>query len=75
MKFKNRYLQKKFLTKTGGCICGFKLSTSTKAGHEKTQNLTTWFDFTVQQERLFIRNIYSHYDLLKMENLKTLGNF
>ena len=28
-------------------ICGLKLSTSTKEGHEKTQNLTTWFDFAL----------------------------
>ena len=54
------------------CICGFKLSTSTKESHEKTQNLTTWFDFTVQQGRLFLRNIYSQDDLLKMERLKIL---
>ena len=35
-------------SKTCCCICGFKLSTCAKEGHEKTQNLTTWFDFTVQ---------------------------
>ena len=57
------------------CICGFKLSISTKEGHEKTQNLTTWYDFTVQQEHLFLRNIYSQDDLLKMERLKTLKDY
>ena len=41
------------------CICRFKLSTNTKEGHENAKDLTTWFDFTVQQEHLFLRNIYS----------------
>ena len=54
------------------CICGFKLSTNAKEGHEKTQNLTTWFDFIMQQEHLFLKNICSQDDLLKMERLKTL---
>ena len=57
------------------CICGFKLSISTKEGHEKTQNLTTWYDFIVQQEHLFLRNIYSQDDLLKMERLKTVEDY
>ena len=54
------------------CICGFKPSTSAKECHEKTQNLTIWFDFTVKQEHLFLKNICSQDDLLKMERLKTL---
>ena len=57
-------------SKTCCCICGFKLSTNAKECHEKTQNLTTWFDFTVQQEHLFIRNIYDGDDLFKNEKFK-----
>ena len=41
-------------SKTCCCIYGFKLSTSEKEGHKKVQNLTTLYDFTVQQEYLFI---------------------
>ena len=52
------------------CICGFKLSTSPKEGHKKVQNLTTWYDFTVQQEYLLIRSNYEYKDLSQMKNLK-----
>ena len=62
-------------SKTICSVCGFKLSTSVKKGPEKTLNLTTWYDFTVQQEHLFLRNIYSTEDLSKMDNLKTLEDF
>ena len=43
MKSKNKYLQREISEdwfKTCCCICGLKLSTSTKDSHEKTQNLT-----------------------------------
>ena len=44
-------------------------------GPKKVLNLTTWYDLTVQQEYLFLKNIYSSEDFLKMENLKTLIDF
>ena len=56
-----------YWSKTCFCICGFKLSTSTKEGYEKAQDLTTWFDFIVQLGHIFLRNIYGQDDLLKME--------
>ena len=34
-----------------------------------------WYDFTVQQEYLLIRNNYKYEDLSQMENLKSLENF
>ena len=37
-------------------ICNLKLSTSTIEGHDKTQNISTWYDF---KEYLFFKNIYS----------------
>ena len=43
-------------------------------GPKKVLNLTTWHDFTVQQEHLFLKSIYSSEDFLKMENLKTLND-
>ena len=78
MKFKKQVFTKLNpldWSKTCCCICGFKLGTSLKEGQEKTENLTTWFTFTIQQEHLFLRNIYRHDDLLKMENLKTPEHF
>ena len=43
--------------------------------NNKKQNLATWYNFTVQQENLFIRNDYSCDDLLKIEKLKTFEMF
>ena len=44
-------------------------------GPKKVLNLMTWHDFTVQQEHLFLKNIYSSEDFSKLENLKTLNDF
>ena len=55
--------------------CGFMLSVSAREGPEKTLNLMTWYDFTVQQEYLFLKNIYNAEDFEKIENLKTLEDF
>ena len=62
-------------SKTCCCICGFKRSTSAKEGHKKIQNLTTWYNVTIQQEHLLTRNNYEYEDLSQMENLKSLENF
>ena len=51
------------------------MSTITKEGHRKTQNLTNWFDFTVQQKHLFVKTIYSQNDLFKMKRLRTLEDY
>ena len=45
------------LAKIACSICGFKLCLSSYEGHEQTLNLTTWFDFIVQQEYLSLKNI------------------
>ena len=62
-------------SKTCRCICRFQLSSSAKEGHKKVQNLIAFYDFTVQQEYLVIRNNYKYEDLSQMENLKSLQNF
>lgn len=62
-------------SKTCCCICGFLLDTETSHGHEKIEKITAYYDFSVQKEHLFIRNIYSKEDFLSMENLSTLQNY
>lgn len=55
--------------KTTCCICGFLLDTEACEEHQR------WYDFIVEMEHLFIRNIYSDKDLEKMENLKSICNY
>ena len=43
------------------CICGFLLDTEACGEHQR------WYDFIVEMEHLYIRNIYSNKDLEKME--------
>ena len=62
-------------SKTTCSICDFLLSVSAREGPEKTLSLTTWYDFTVQQEYLFLRNMYNAKDFEKMEKLKTPVDF
>ena len=57
------------------CICGFLLVTEAGHGPEKIAKITAWYDFIVQKEHIFIRNIYSREDILSMENLSTLRNY
>lgn len=59
-------------SKTIYCICGFKLFLT---GKDLKKILTTWYDFTVQQGYLFLKNIFSAKDLSEMDNLKTLEDF
>ena len=56
-------------------MCGFMLSLSSREGPEQTLNLTTWIDFIVQQEYLFIKNTYSQEYIDNTDNLKTLEDF
>ena len=42
---------------------------------KKIEKITAYYDFSVQKEHLFIRNIYSKEDFLSMENLSTLQNY
>ena len=62
-------------SKTICSICGFKLFVSNREGPKNPLNLTTWYNFMVQQEYLFLKNIFSAEDLSRMDNLKTLENF
>ena len=55
-------------------ICDLKLSVSLNDGYEKTEKTTAWYDFLVQKEHLFLRNIYSYEDLKKSENISALQN-
>ena len=41
---------------------------------KKTEKTTAWYDFLVQKEHLFLRNIYSYEDLKKSENISALQN-
>lgn len=43
--------------------------------HKKAEKISAWYDFTVQTERLFIRNICSKEETSNMENLSTLENY
>ena len=52
-------------------ICNFKLAVSLNEVHD-TDKLTTWYDFTVQKEHLFLRNIYSEQELKQSERIKDL---
>ena len=45
----------------------FKLCLSFCKGHKETLNLTTWFDFIVQQEYLFLKNIRKCNDFETLE--------
>ena len=61
-------------SKTRCCISGFKLFTSAKEAHKKVQNLATWYDFTVQQEYLLIRDNYEYEDLFPNGKSKVTKN-
>ena len=56
-------------------ICDLKLAVSLSEGYQKTEKLTTWYDFTIQKEHLFLKNIFSYDELKKPENVSTLENF
>ena len=43
--------------------------------HKKTEKITVWYNFVVQQENLFIRKIYSREDILSMQSLSTLKKY
>ena len=51
------------------------LSLSAREEPKRTLNLTTWYDFIVQQEYPFLKNLYSPEDIKKMDSLKTLEDF
>ena len=56
-------------------ICDLKLAISLREEQQKTEKLTTWYNFTIQKEHLFSRNIYSDNELKKYENISTLEKF
>ena len=53
----------------------FFWNTEVSHEHKKTEKITVWYDFVVQQEHLFLRNIYSREDTLSMQSLNTLQNY
>ena len=63
------------LSETCCCICGILLDTEISHKHKKTEKISAWYDFTVQTERLFIRNICSKEETSSMEKLSTLENY
>ena len=56
-------------SKTGCYIYGISLDTEACGEHDR------WFDFIVETEHLFIRNIYTEDDLEQMENVKNTCNY
>ena len=42
---------------------------------KKLKKITTWYDFIVHKEHLFLKNIYSDAGLKKSENISTLKNY
>ena len=46
-----------------------------KAMKNQQKLYPTWYDFTVQKEYLFLKNIYSSDDLAKSESISSLKNF
>ena len=56
------------------CNLRLKVSVSLQEGCEKTNKITTRYDFAVQKEHLFLGNIYSDADLKKSENISTFKN-
>ena len=54
-------------SKTTCCICGFLVDTEACGEHQR------WYDFIVEMEYLFLRNIYSEKDVEKME-IKNICN-
>ena len=56
-------------------ICDLKLAVSLSEGYQKTEKLTTWYDFTVKKEHIVSRYIYLYDELKKFENVSTLENF
>lgn len=57
------------------CNLRLKVSVSLQEGCEKTNKITTRYDFAVQKEHLFLGNIYSDADLKKSENISTFKNY
>ena len=53
-------------------IWNLKLALTLNKSYEKTGKLTTWYDFTIQKEHLFLINIYSCKELKWSENISTL---
>lgn len=49
----------------------------TEAGHryDKIEKMTSWYDFIIHKEHLFIRNNFSREDILSMKKLNTLQNY
>ena len=44
-------------------------------GHKKAEKISTWFDFIVKKQHLFIQNIYNKEEIPSMENLSNLENY
>ena len=68
-------MSEKILSKACCCICGFLLDTEISHEHKKAEKIRTWYDFIVQKEHLFIRNIYTKEEISSMENLSTLESY
>ena len=55
------------------CICGFLLDIESASGHEV--NKKTWYNFVVEKEHLFIRNIYSKEELGEMKDISDISDY
>ena len=55
------------------CICGFFLDIEGGSGNE--DNKKTWYDFVVEKEHVFIRNIYSKKEIAEVENISDITDY
>ena len=58
-------------SKTLCCICGFRLDIEVK----QKKKISTWHEFVVQKEHLFLRNIYSKNDIASMKKIRDISDF
>ena len=61
-------------SKTTYSTCGFLLDIegANQTGEDKKK---TWYDFVVEKEHLFIRNIYSREELASMDNISDVSDY
>ena len=60
-------------SKTNRFVCGFLLDIEGSCSNEDDKK--TWYDFVVEKEHLFIRNVYSKQELADMENISNIEDF
>ena len=60
-------------SKTTCCVCGFLLDIEGGCGSEDDKK--TWYNFAVEKDHLFIRNVFSKQELADMENISNIKDY